>query len=176
MKAKRKGNDMKHILIREDEQQKINQLPTIKKRLEENNYVSVAGRKIEQEFYDSVSAMLSICEWADEHFEQAQEVLGTDGKKRVIKGIKLPYYDEDAKKVVSVLGNVTMWRVKTNYVESWRNHEYHWIYPSVDFRGRRLDWQEELFADILLHQDNFEEWCERYTESLRLTEYPYKIK
>ena len=161
---------MKHILIREDEKRRINQLPIIRKRLEENNYVSVAGRKIEQEFYDSVSAMLSIYEWADEHFEQAKEVLGTDGKKRIVEDVKLPYYDEDAKKVVSVLGNVTMWEYSDNY------GRHHWIYPSVDFRGRRLDWQEELFADILLHQDNFEEWCERYTESLRLTEYPYKIK
>lgn len=165
---------MKHILVSEDEQRMIKQLPIIKERLEKNEYVSSAGRKLEQDFYDRVSAKLAILEWADEHYEEGK-VIDEEGKKRIV-GVKLPYYDDKKKKVVSVNGTITIWKCKTNYVESWRNHEYHWIYPSWDFRGRRLDWQEELFADVLAHQDNFDEWCEKYTESMKGTEYPYFVK
>jgi len=165
---------MEHILVRQDEQRQFNQLPIIKERLESNNYISNAGRKAEQDFYNKVSAKLAVLEWADEHYEQAQEVEGTEGKKRIIS-VLLPFYDDKTKKVIPFKGVVTIWECKTNYVDR-RNERYHWVYPSLDFRGRRLDWQEELFADILAHQDNFEEWCKSYTESLNGTEYPYFVK
>ena len=166
---------MKHILIRQDEQRQINQLPVIRKRLDDNKYISIAGRKKEQAFYDKVRAMLAIYEWVDEHYNEFKVAPCNNGGDYRKLTVKLPFYDDKARKVIPIEGVITLTKCKTNYVESWQNHYYHWLHADKDFRGRRLDWEEELFIDILTHQDNFEEWCESYTESLNCTEYPYKI-
>lgn len=167
---------MKHILVRNDDQLKINQLPIIKKRLEENNYISSVVRKVEQDFYDKVSAKLAILEWADEHYDNFKVFPCNNGGNYRKLSVKLPYYDDKTEKVVPIEGHITICRHMDNCVEKWRNKLYDSIYPNMDFRGKRLDWQEELFADVLTHQDNFDEWCKNYSESINGTEYPYFVK
>lgn len=167
---------MKYILVRQDDQIEFNQLPIIKKRLDENNYISIAGKKKEQAFYDKVSAKLAMLEWVDEHYNEFKVFPCNNGGNYRKLAIKLPFYDDKTKKVVPIEGTITICRHMDNCVEKWRNKLYDSIYMSLDFRGRRLDWEEELFADILAHQDNFGEWCKSYTESINCTEYPYMIK
>lgn len=134
-------------------------------RLAKNEYQFETLKKIDNKFSKMAHDYLNLCQWVEEHIDKFDTF--EDGSKFMT--IKIPFIDKVEKKCYPIDAIVTVHNV-VDTVDGVKK-TFNTITTSRDVMGHRLDWECDLFLDLLKAQDNIQEWCNEYMKS-----FPFKEK
>lgn len=127
-----------------------------KKISESNTFLSQRAKEIVDKEIADYKAQQVINKWVEEHYAERVNVKDNNN-------FEIPFKCLTKRGIVEKRLSVSYSR--ENYAEEWRNvgSEHHWIYANTDIPTiDRLDWNPQVFAEILTNQDNLERLYNEY--------------